>query len=164
MGEVSPAEAHRDTLQLNVHHWMLACFGEELARNTTERVRRFIEESLELAQALNFTAEEAHFLVDYVFARPRDAAVQEVGGAMLTLAALCSAIGIDMNAAAEAELQRAWSKIEEIRVKQRAKPRPHVWGPSNLGHGEAMCVNCFITNREAAVLGQLHICTPKDLP
>lgn len=29
----------------------------------------------------------------------------------------------------------------------------HDWVPSMLGHGETMCRNCLVTNREAAVLG-----------
>lgn len=34
----------------------------------------------------------------------------------------------------------------------------HDWIPSTLGHGETMCKSCFITNREAAVLGLLDEC------
>jgi len=37
----------------------------------------------------------------------------------------------------------------------------HVWVPSTLGHGETMCTRCFITNREAAVLGLLNFCEPR---
>lgn len=33
------------------------------------------------------------------------------------------------------------------------RTRGHAWIPSTLGHGETMCLHCFITNREAAVLG-----------
>lgn len=30
----------------------------------------------------------------------------------------------------------------------------HEWGPSRVGHGEAQCIHCLCTNREAAyVLG-----------
>lgn len=36
--------------------------------------------------------------------------------------------------------------------------RQHDWVKSNLGHGESMCRNCLITNREAAVLGRLNKC------
>ncbi|WP_439814008.1 hypothetical protein [Zavarzinia sp. CC-PAN008] len=35
----------------------------------------------------------------------------------------------------------------------------HRWIPSQLGHGEAMCARCHITNREAAVLGRLNACS-----
>lgn len=31
--------------------------------------------------------------------------------------------------------------------------KPHRWVASTLGHGEAMCADCQITNREAAVMG-----------
>lgn len=30
---------------------------------------------------------------------------------------------------------------------------PHKWIKSTLGHGEAMCKRCLMTNREAWVLG-----------
>src|SRR5207302_880683 len=67
---------------------------------------------------------EAHQLVDYVFGRAAGNASQEVGGVMVTLAALCLAQGIDMHESAETELSRIWTKIETIRNKQAAKP-PH---------------------------------------
>jgi len=31
----------------------------------------------------------------------------------------------------------------------------HEWVRSTLGHGESMCKHCRMTNREAAVLGEL---------
>ncbi len=34
----------------------------------------------------------------------------------------------------------------------------HIWIPSTLGHGETMCKNCLITNREAMVLCCLDKC------
>ncbi len=37
----------------------------------------------------------------------------------------------------------------------------HDWIKSTLGHGETMCSRCFITNREAAVLGVSDSC---DVP
>lgn len=38
---------------------------------------------------------------------------------------------------------------------------PHDWVKSTLGHGEMMCLACGITNREAAVLGELLHCEVK---
>lgn len=35
----------------------------------------------------------------------------------------------------------------------------HDWIKSTLGHGETMCSRCKITNREAAVLGELNNCS-----
>ena len=111
------------TYQERVHDWIIACFGEEIGRDKVERNHRFLEEALELVQALGCTADEAHQLVDYVFGRPVGEPGQEVGGVMNTLAALCTAAGLDLNAEAERELARVWTKVEAIRAKQAAKPK-----------------------------------------
>ena len=110
-------------LQCRVQPWMLACFGEEIASDRIERNHRFIEEALELVQANGCTVDEAHQLVDYVFNRPVGDPHQEVGGVMITLAALCLASGLDMEKAGEDELARIWTKVETIRAKQAAKPK-----------------------------------------
>ncbi|WP_287248663.1 hypothetical protein [Mesorhizobium sp.] len=109
--------------QDRVHSFMLACFGEAIAADGMERNHRFLEESLELVQALGCTASEAHQLVDYVFGRPVGEPNQETGGTLVTLAALCNAHKIDMDIAGETELTRCWSKIDKIRAKQAAKPK-----------------------------------------
>lgn len=112
-----------DTYQDRVDLWIVACFGEESARDLVERNHQFIEEALELVQAAGCTASEAHQIVDYVYARPVGNLGQEVGGVMSTLAALCLAHGRDMMLCAEIELSRCWDKIEKIRAKQKAKPK-----------------------------------------
>lgn len=110
--------------QGRVKPWMLVCFGAEIAADTLERNDRFIEEALELVQSLGYSADRAHALVDYVFGRPVGEPRQEVGGVMVTLAALCLAAGLDMHEAGEAELARITRPeiIEKIRAKQAAKP------------------------------------------
>lgn len=40
----------------------------------------------------------------------------------------------------------------------------HDWVKSTLGHGETMCSRCFITNREAAVIGASEICNVPTPP
>ena len=109
--------------QARVEEWMLACFGKVIPYDKTERNHRFLEEALELVQALNCTRSEAHQLVDYVFDRDTGEPTQEVGGVVVTLAALCVANGFDMSACGETELARIWTKIEKIRAKQAAKPK-----------------------------------------
>lgn len=109
--------------QQRVQPWMLACFGAEIAADKAERNHRFLEEALELVQATGCTAGEAHQLVDYVYGRPVGEPVQEVGGVMVTLAAICLAHGMDMHSAAETELARIWTKVEQIRAKQAEKPK-----------------------------------------
>lgn len=110
-------------LQQRVHPWLMACFGPEVSGDTVERNHRFLEEALELVQACDCSREDAHALVDYVFDRPVGERHQEVGGVMITLAALCLAQRLDMHQAGEDELARIWTKVDMIRQKQAEKPR-----------------------------------------
>lgn len=126
------------TYQARVDEWVLACFGEEVAKDVRERNHRFLEESLELVQSNGCTASEAHQLVDYVFGRPVGEPGQEVGGVMNTLAALCNAAGLDLNGEAERELARVWTKVEQIRAKHASKPK-HSPLP---GAAEPPCLRC----------------------
>jgi hypothetical protein len=109
--------------QERVAAWMRACFTPEICADHIDRNHRFFEEATELVQANGMTASEAHQLVDYTFGRPVGNTFQEVGGVMVTLMALCLAIDLDVEAAAETELARIWTKIEKIRAKQAAKPK-----------------------------------------
>lgn len=113
--------------QKRVHPWLLACFNEKIAADKLERSDRHVEEVLELSQAVckligEDFAPRAHALVDYVAARPVGEIHQEVGGVMVTLAALCLAHGIDMHELGERELERVWKNVDKIRAKQAAKP------------------------------------------
>ena len=109
--------------QKRVGDWILACFGPEIAADTIERNHRFLEEALELVQSLGCTSSEAHQLVDYVYGRDIGEPFQEVGGVMNTLAALCNANDLNLSECAEKELARVWTKVEQIRAKQKTKPR-----------------------------------------
>jgi len=128
-------EAGVGDFQARVQPWLLACFGEMIAGDREERNHRFLEEALELVQACGCGFSEAHQLVDYVYGRDIGEPAQEVGGVMVTLAALCLANGLDMHANGETELARIWTKVEAIRAKQAAKPKhsplpQHVAPPS----------------------------------
>ncbi|MDD5277705.1 MAG: hypothetical protein PHR16_16685 [Methylovulum sp.] len=112
-----------DSFQSRVRPWMMACFGEGISADRQERCHRFLEEALELVQSLDCSLSEAHQLVDYVFGRDVGETSQEVGGVMVTLGALCLAVGVDMHEAGETELARIWTKIERIRAKHAAKPK-----------------------------------------
>lgn len=118
------SETSETSLQARVAPWILACFSAEIAADQLERNDRFIEESLELVQSLGYNESRAHALVDYVFSRPPGEPNQEVGGVMITLAALCLAAGLDMDEAGEIELFRINRPeiIDKIRKKQASKP------------------------------------------
>lgn len=107
--------------QMAVQKWAVECFGQKHCDDRQERSWRFLEEALELAQAVGCTWGEAHNLVDYVFNRDKGDIHQEVGGVMTTLAVLCSAVHIDMIEAGYDELSRIHGKMEDIRQKQLAK-------------------------------------------
>ncbi|HET8550913.1 MAG TPA: hypothetical protein VFM97_00365 [Gammaproteobacteria bacterium] len=111
-----------ETFQARVAKWIFECFGSEISKDRLERNHRFLEESLELVQACGCSRNEALQMVDYVFGRPLGEKAQEVGGVMVTLAALCGAQQIDMMGAGDAELARIWMKIPQIRTKHQTKP------------------------------------------
>lgn len=121
--EPADGAAVAESFQQRVQPWMLACFGEMIAGDREERNHRFLEEALELVQACGCTTHEALQLVDYVYGRPVGDPPQEVGGVMVTLAALCLANQMDMQQCGETELARIWTKVEAIRAKQAAKPK-----------------------------------------
>lgn len=110
------------SFQERVENWLKACFPITVRSNRAERTHRFLEEALELAQANSCSREDALALVDYVYGRSIGIPELEVGGVMVTLAALCSASEINMDEAGEGELKRNWRRIETIRAKQAAKP------------------------------------------
>lgn len=126
------------SFQASVQPWMMECFGPMIAGDKEERNHRFLEEALELVQACECTASEAHQLVDYVFNRDIGEKPQEVGGVMVTLAALCLAQDIDMHTAGETELARISipEVVLKIRAKQAAKPK---YSPLPVAE---VCPNC----------------------
>lgn len=52
---------------------------------------------------------------------PKEQVEKEVGGTMVTLAALCAGFDIDLNKCSQDELERILQKIDLIREKQRKK-------------------------------------------
>ena len=121
----APQPEVKAQFQQRVQPWLMECFGAMIAGDREERNHRFLEEALELVQACGCTAGEAHQLVDYTFGRPIGEPAQEVGGVMVTLAALCLANGLDMHANGETELTRISDPemVKKIRAKQAAKPK-----------------------------------------
>jgi hypothetical protein len=116
-------KADRDSFQLQVFAWLKECLGEAAARDITERNQRFLEEALELVQSTGVTREECLRLVDYVYEREKGEVSQEIGGVIVTLSALCTAVGEKMEDCGCAELERCRANGDRIRAKQAAKPR-----------------------------------------
>jgi hypothetical protein len=113
-------------LQTLVRRWCVRAFGQEVADNHRERNHRFLEEALELGQSLGCSREDAHVLVNYVYGRPAGKPGQEVGGVLITLAALCGAhANLSMDTEAKMELGRINRPevLAKIQAKQAAKVR-----------------------------------------
>lgn len=158
------AQPEPESFQGRVKPWMLSCFGGAIANDRQERNHRFLEEALELVQSCGCSQTEAHQLVDYVFGRPIGEKSQEVGGVMVTLAALCLAQQVDMHDAGETELARIWTKVEQIRAKQAAKPKhsPLPEHPSQpVAHPEQPAVQ---PERVALTDEQISINAQNDCP
>lgn len=109
--------------QAGVRKWMTECFSLTTRTNRRERAFRFLEESLELFQAVGCTEKEARELVSYVFNRPVGVTYQEVGGVMVTLAALCSATDVNLNMAAVDELNRVNDPEVMAKIKTKRATR-----------------------------------------
>lgn len=145
------------SFQKRVSDWMLECFGPEISDDRLERADRFIEEALELAQTIpGFTADRAHVLVDYVFRRPVGERGQELGGTMVTLAALCNTYHLCIEEEASRELARVWTKVDIIRAKQASKPNGSAL-PVDL-----RCDFCGILRSHAAI-GITHCAPPFEV-
>lgn len=110
--------------QDEVAEWAHECFGQEIAEDMFERNLRFIEEALELVQAYRIPKERVLKIVDYVYSRGPGDEAQEVGGVLVTLAALCAAAGgLDMPDCGWEELRRIQRPevMERVRAKNIVK-------------------------------------------
>jgi len=107
-------------LQKRVWVWAATTFHDRsLWFLRKERVTRFLEEALELAQAVGLTEDHAKRLLTHVFSRPTGDIPQEVAGTVVTLAALSEALCINMHVEALTEMRRI--EQPEMREKIRAK-------------------------------------------
>lgn len=119
MDAETKALVERNGYQARVGDWLIRTFDRETVENKIERVMRFLEEAIELGQALGITAAQTAKIAEYVYGRPVGEPHQEVGGTMVTLAALCHVFELDM----QAEGEREYARIDtpEMRAKIAAK-------------------------------------------
>lgn len=103
--------------QERVKDWVISTFDEGVIVDIPERCHRFIEEALELVQALGLSREDIYRHVTRTYSRPVGELAQEIGGVMVTLNALATAAGIDILTAAETELSNNIKNAPAIREK-----------------------------------------------
>ena len=108
--------------QSRVEKWLETCISLSAISGRSERIHRFPEEALELAQANDGSRDDARALVNYVSGRASGRPEPEIGGVMVALAGLCSAPDINMSKAGKRERERNWDRIDLIQAKQLSQP------------------------------------------
>lgn len=149
-----------ESYQEAVREWVVACFGEEVADDVATRCWRFFEEAGELCQSLGMRKEDALKLVEYTWARPPGEPHQEMGGVMVTLAAMATPARLDMKLCGEVELARCWLNIEKIRDKQRSKAKLGLGAKGPLPGGEH--VGRFVTLGVAYRIEEMNLWLPQQ--
>ena len=115
----------RDIRQTRLLNWALAMFGDMEGfdtASTEERLERFLEEAIELAQSLDMPKERLIHWVHYVYNRPKGDPSQEFGGVMVTANMLAEVSRISMAAEEIRETKRVLSKTKaHFQARHQAK-------------------------------------------
>lgn len=114
------------SFQRRVASWMDSCFegNLDIINDVDERNARFLEEAIELVQANGFSEEQTQLITKYVYGRPKGEPSQEIGGVMVTLAALANPLGHSIEAASETELARILDPDMQSRIREKQKSKP----------------------------------------
>lgn len=95
-----------ETLQGLIYNWTVAMFGSARATSKKERAFRFIEEAIELAQALGLNHEEVVAVVNRNYQVDAGDVAKELAQTQFTLYALAESIGEDAEGLCRSELSR----------------------------------------------------------
>lgn len=95
--------------QKDVLDWVRATFGQKFL-NDRERAFRFIEESIELVQAIGLSSSDVVWILRHVYGRPTGDYSQEMGGVTITLEALAEHLSVDLNRQSDLE----WERINDL--------------------------------------------------
>ncbi len=115
--------------QFQIRKWVESRLGRT-AMDSHERAMRFLEESLELAQAVGVDELEARRLLNSVWVKPKGVVEQEVGGVGTTLLGLCASLDLDMLAAFDKEIERIDNlPAEKFRIRQEENARVGIGAP-----------------------------------
>lgn len=120
----------KSSFQSRVYVWLKMAFGDGIANDTLERNHRFLEESLELLQAKGACKDGVSKMVRTIYNDRYDVFdglfglnKNDIAGmALISLANLCEASGVDMLANGEIELKSIEGNIGKIVSKHAMKP------------------------------------------
>jgi len=112
----------RTDRQTAILRWANTTFGAETADVTGERIRRFLEEAIELSQAVGLEQDDVENMVEYVFARPAGAVAREIGQVGVSLLALAEHLNINAEHEERTEFERIASlPADHWQARQNAK-------------------------------------------
>lgn len=110
-------------LRTRVNQFLADAFPDDPLVRPKVRVYRFLEEAMELAQAMEVSKEDAAKLLDYVFSRPVGEVQQELGGVVFTLVGVANSLDMDFLLEGHRSVDEAYGRIDQIRAKSKTKPR-----------------------------------------
>jgi hypothetical protein len=88
--------------------WAVENFGE-IAADDTERARRFLEEAIELGQAMGLPIGDVRSIALRVYSRPAGVIPQEIGQCQITLECLAQVMSVSADFEADEEFHRVKS-------------------------------------------------------
>jgi NTP pyrophosphatase (non-canonical NTP hydrolase) len=114
--------ASRKLRQEQILTWARTTFGKATADNTGERIRRFAEEAVELAQAVGLEKQALLDIMEHVYAKTSGDVDQEIGQVGVSL--LC--LGQHLNIDADGEERKEFDRIKSLpadhwQARQNAK-------------------------------------------
>ncbi|MGI2031963.1 hypothetical protein ACRQ1B_06175 [Rhizobium panacihumi] len=118
----------RDARQRDVLQWIVATFGDLPnfdPLDEKERARRFLEEALELGQALGLEVDDVQRISSRVYSRLPGLPSQEVGGVCVTLMGLAQVLGLSVYDEEIREFSRV-TKVDKATFQARHKAKMEV--------------------------------------
>ncbi|MEE7625404.1 hypothetical protein V3O24_04460 [Methylobacter sp. Wu8] len=96
----------RNTRQRQILEWANKTFGKSTADNTGERIRRFAEEAIELAQAVGLDKQAMIDIIEHVYAKMPGNVAQEIGQVGVSLLGLAEHLNIQADEEESKEFER----------------------------------------------------------
>jgi hypothetical protein len=109
--------------QTRLNTWATRVFGTDHLHDPVVRGKRLLEESLEFAQSIGVTEEDAQKIIAHVYSRPAGEPFQELGGVALTFYAACTSLGLEAEYVTHMELERVEAKPDAHFQKRNAQKR-----------------------------------------
>lgn len=106
--------------------WVTRAFGPEELHSPSRRIRRVLEEILELAQSADVPSDVIHGLVEHVYSRPVGDLGSEYGASLFTLLSFATAARLDPAYCMKQCLIYAYGKLPEIQERNNLKPKDEI--------------------------------------